>query len=77
MRREPNGTRWAIIEAVSDRGVRRARTPDGWDMVYLLGGDELFAWPDAASAVAEAQRGLSELLKRAMKDGAAVRVTRL
>lgn len=58
VRREPNGTRWAIIEAVSDRGVRRARTPDGWDMVYLLGGDELFAWPDAASAVAEAQRVL-------------------
>ncbi|MFF7553629.1 hypothetical protein ACFZA9_12165 [Streptomyces olivaceus] len=58
VRRAPgvDGSGFAILEARrSDKG-RRAWTAAGWQYSAVLAGEELFCWPDAQTAVAEARR---------------------
>jgi hypothetical protein len=57
VRRAVGANAFAVLEAVS-RAVRgrRAWTAAGWRFATLLPEAELYCWPDAATAVAEAQR---------------------
>ncbi|MFD4596813.1 hypothetical protein ACFWPQ_02145 [Streptomyces sp. NPDC058464] len=56
VRQRPGGKGFAILEANRTSRGRRAWTVSGWRYVGLLAGEELFCWPDAESAVAEARR---------------------
>ncbi|CAL9371846.1 hypothetical protein [Streptomyces sp. enrichment culture] len=58
VRRAPgaDGSGFAILEARSSDKGRRAWTATGWQYSAVLAGEELFCWPDAQTAVAEARR---------------------
>lgn len=56
VRRAPGTQGFAVMEARrSDKG-RRVWTTSGWKYSALLSDKELFCWPDAVTAVAEARR---------------------
>ncbi|WP_019059983.1 hypothetical protein [Streptomyces prunicolor] len=57
VRRPSGGRQFAVVEANSYavRG-RRAWTPDGWRFSALLSDSELYCWPDAETATAQARR---------------------
>lgn len=50
-----DGTRWAVLHDPGDRSVRRAWTADGWEMTWASSHDEIFCWPDAETALAQAR----------------------
>lgn len=56
VRRRPGGTGFAILEANRTSRGRRTWTTSGWQYVGMLADSELFCWPDAEAAVAEARR---------------------
>lgn len=58
VRRDPayDGTRWAVLHDPGDNSVRRAWTDEGWQMAWSLTHDELFCWPNSATAMAQARR---------------------
>ncbi|MBZ6250514.1 hypothetical protein KVH27_19300 [Streptomyces olivaceus] len=58
VRRAPgvDGSGFAILEARRTDKGRRAWTTAGWQYSAVLAGEELFCWPDAQTAVAEARR---------------------
>ena len=56
VRRAPGAHGFSVMEARrSDKG-RRVWTTSGWQYSALLSDTELFCWPDAETAVAEARR---------------------
>jgi hypothetical protein len=56
VRRAPGAAGFGVLEARrTDRG-RRCWTTAGWQYAAVLSHDELFCWPDAQTAVAEARR---------------------
>lgn len=61
VRRDPayDGTAWAVIHDPGDRAVRRAWTRSGWEMTAVLAHGELFCWPTAETAIAEARTALT------------------
>jgi hypothetical protein len=75
VRRSPGATGFAILEARRTSQGRRAWTTSGWSYSAVLAGEELFCWPDARSAVAEARRVLPGAVVR--EDGADRSVDRL
>ncbi|MFI1562137.1 hypothetical protein ACH4ZX_03585 [Streptomyces sp. NPDC020490] len=69
VRQAPGARGFAVLEARrSDKG-RRAWTTVGWQYSAVLSGAELFCWPDAVSAVAEARRVMPGAVVR---DGSSV-----
>lgn len=62
VRRDPayDGTRWAVLHDPGDLAVRRAWTPDGWEMAWASTRDEIFCWSDAASALAAARQAQAD-----------------
>ncbi|GGZ72953.1 hypothetical protein ACFOOM_01200 [Streptomyces echinoruber] len=62
VRRDPayDGTRWAILHDPGDSTVRRAWTADGWEMAWSLTHQEVFCWPDAETALAQARRAQAQ-----------------
>jgi hypothetical protein len=58
VRRAPGATGFAILEARRTSAGRRAWTTAGLRYVAGLSDEELFCWPDAGAAVAEARRVL-------------------
>ncbi|WP_405960561.1 hypothetical protein OG235_24515 [Streptomyces sp. NBC_00024] len=63
VRRAVGATGFAVWEARTRRKGRRAWTREGWQFLALLSDEELFCWPDAATAVAEAQRLVNDSLQ--------------
>jgi hypothetical protein len=55
VRRAVGFNAFGVLEARTHDG-RRAWTREGWQPTVLLSDEDLFCWPDAATAVAEAQR---------------------
>lgn len=51
-----DGTRWAVLHDPGDLAVRRAWTPDGWEMAWSLTDAETYCWPDALSALTAAKQ---------------------
>ena len=62
VRRAPNGSSWAVLEPVRSSVAigRWALLLDGWRLRDGLDGAEVFVWPSAETAVAEARRALAE-----------------
>lgn len=60
VRRSVAATGFGVWEARTRREGRRAWTRDGWQWLALLSDAEVFCWPDAATAVAEARRLVGE-----------------
>ncbi|KOG21759.1 hypothetical protein ADK36_12295 [Streptomyces viridochromogenes] len=58
IRRAPGAEGFAILEARRTSQGRRAWTTSGLRYTVVLSDEELFCWPDAESAVAEARRVL-------------------
>lgn len=58
VRRDPayDGTRWAVLHDPGDIAVRRTWTAEGWEMAWASTDDEIFCWPDAETALAQARR---------------------
>lgn len=56
IRRAPGTTGFAVMEARRTDKGRRVWTTTGWLYSALLSDTELFCWPDAQTAVAEARR---------------------
>jgi hypothetical protein len=56
VRRAPGGQGFAVLEARRTGRGRRAWTTAGWHDSTVLSNPDLYCWPDAASAVAEARR---------------------
>lgn len=56
VRRAPGTTGFAVMEARRTDKGRRVWTTAGWQYSALLSDIELFCWPDAQTAVAEARR---------------------
>jgi hypothetical protein len=72
VRRDPayDGTRWAVLHEPGDRAVRRAWTPEGWEMAWSLTHDETYCWPDADTALDEAERAQNRDDREPDVDGA-------
>ncbi|MBO0804256.1 MAG: hypothetical protein J2P25_14425 [Nocardiopsaceae bacterium] len=51
---------WCVMDARRNGGRRRVWTRDGWRWLALLSGEQVFCWPDGASASAEARRLVSD-----------------
>jgi hypothetical protein len=56
VRRAPGTTGFAVMEARRTDKGRRVWTTAGWQYSELLSDAEMFCWPDAQTAVAEARR---------------------
>ncbi|MFC0499319.1 hypothetical protein ACFFKE_32170 [Streptomyces mutabilis] len=56
VRRAPGTTGFAVMEARRTDKGRRVWTTAGWQYSALLSDAEMFCWPDAQTAVAEARR---------------------
>ncbi|MET7321467.1 hypothetical protein [Streptomyces sp. NPDC005549] len=56
VRRAPGATGFAVMEARRTDKGRRVWTTAGWQYSAILSDTELFCWPDAQTAVAEARR---------------------
>lgn len=56
VRRAVGSNTFGVLEARTHAQGRRAWTHEGWQLTAVLSHEELFCWPDAATAVAEAQR---------------------
>ncbi|MEU9597187.1 hypothetical protein AB0E06_10280 [Streptomyces sp. NPDC048109] len=56
VRRAPGATGFAVMEARRTDKGRRVWTTAGWQYSALLSDTELFCWPDAQTAMAEARR---------------------
>jgi hypothetical protein len=56
VRRAVGFNAFGVLQARTHAEGRRAWTREGWQLTALLSNEELFCWPDAATAVAEAQR---------------------
>lgn len=57
IRRSTRG-KWAVIESEA-RGRRKALTPTGWRIAAVLADSDIFVWPDAATAVAQARTAIA------------------
>ncbi|MFL1903120.1 hypothetical protein ACJWDR_29045 [Streptomyces tauricus] len=62
VRRDPayDGTAWAVLHDPGDSSVRRAWTAEGWEMAWASSHEEIYCWPDADSALAQARRAQGE-----------------
>lgn len=56
VRRAPGATGYGVMEARRTHAGRRVWTTAGWQYSAALSDTELFCWPDAQTAVAEARR---------------------
>jgi hypothetical protein len=56
VRRAPGTTGYGVMEARRTDKGRRVWTTSGWQYGAILSDSELFCWPDAQTAVAEARR---------------------
>lgn len=58
VRRDPayDGSRWAVLHDPGDIAVRRTWGVEGWEMAWASSHDEIFCWPDAETALAQARR---------------------
>lgn len=56
VRRAPGATGYGVMEARRTDKGRRVWTTAGWQYSAILSDTELFCWPDAQTAVAEARR---------------------
>ncbi|KUN37742.1 hypothetical protein AQJ30_15780 [Streptomyces longwoodensis] len=65
-----DGTQWAVLHDPGDSMVRRAWTPDGWQMAWSLAHDETYCWPDPETARAQAKRAQAEDDREPDVDGA-------
>lgn len=72
VRRDPayDGTQWAVLHDPGDLAVRRTWTAEGWEMTWSSSHDEIFCWPDAASALAAARQAQGEDDREPDVDGA-------
>lgn len=72
VRQDPayDGTRWAVLHDPGDLAVRRVWTAEGWEMAWASPHDEIYCWPDAASALAAARQAQAEDDREPDVDGA-------
>jgi hypothetical protein len=72
VRRDPayDGTRWAVLHDPGDLAVRRAWTAEGWEMAWASSAEEIFCWPNAETALAQARRAQGEDDREPDVDGA-------
>ncbi|WP_240963936.1 hypothetical protein [Streptomyces sp. C1-2] len=64
----PDRSGWAVLESRRTERGRRAWTSAGWKYSALMAHDELFCWPSAEVAVAEARRVMPGAVVRAGED---------
>jgi hypothetical protein len=78
VRRSPGAAGFAILEARRTSHGRRAWTTSGLQYTVVLSDEELFCWPDAEAAVAEARRVLpGAVVGDAVAEESADKLTRL
>ena len=69
VRRAPGATGFGVLEARRTDEGRRCWTTSGWQYSAVLSDTELFCWPDAQTAVTEAQRVMPGATVREASNG--------